>query len=95
MTTNVRRLVLYEGWPVPKPLIYALPAAVVTRMNCWPRVIETAWLRRCSGRWRKISDEDMAALRIGPLNRQLDRIILAISFVILAAVVVVVLHWPE
>jgi hypothetical protein len=33
MTTNVRRLVLYEGWPVPHPSIYALAAAVVTRMN--------------------------------------------------------------
>ncbi|HJY43086.1 MAG TPA: hypothetical protein VJ301_00565, partial [Propionibacteriaceae bacterium] len=33
MTTNVRRLVLYGGWPVPDPFIYALPAAVVTRMN--------------------------------------------------------------
>ena len=39
----------------------------------------------------EISDEDMAALRLGPLNRKLDRIILAVSFVILAAVVVVVL----
>ena len=38
----------------------------------------------------EISDEDMAALRLGPLNRKLDRIILAVSFVILAAVVVVV-----
>jgi len=33
MTTNVRRLVLYGGWPVPDPCNYALPAAVVTRMN--------------------------------------------------------------
>ena len=39
----------------------------------------------------EISDEDMAALRLGPLNRKPDRIILAVSFVILAAVVVVVL----
>ena len=38
----------------------------------------------------EISDEDMAAFRLGPLNRKLDRIILAV-FVILAAVVVVVL----
>ena len=36
-------------------------------------------------------DEDMAALRSAPLNRKLDRLILAVSFVILAAVVVVVL----
>jgi pheromone shutdown protein TraB len=39
----------------------------------------------------EISDEDMAALRLGRLNRKFDRIILAVSFVILAAVVVVVL----
>jgi hypothetical protein len=38
----------------------------------------------------EIPDEDMAALRSAPLNRKLDRIILAVSFVILAAVVVVV-----
>jgi hypothetical protein len=39
----------------------------------------------------EIPDEDMAALRSAPLNRKLDRAILAVSFVILAAVVVVVL----
>jgi hypothetical protein len=39
----------------------------------------------------EIPDEDMAALRSAPLNRNLDRIILAVSFVILAAVVVAVL----
>jgi pimeloyl-ACP methyl ester carboxylesterase len=33
LTTNFRRLVLYEGWPVPDPSIYALPPGVVTRMN--------------------------------------------------------------
>ena len=64
MTTNVRRLVLYEGWPVPHPSIYALPAPVVTRMNKLlaegdrDGVVE-ALFRSVE----EISDEDMAALR--------------------------------
>jgi pimeloyl-ACP methyl ester carboxylesterase len=54
LTANIRKLVLYEGWPVPDPSIYALSADVVGRMeNCWPTVIGTAWSRRCSGRWRR------------------------------------------
>ena len=28
LTPNVRRLILYEGWPVPDPSIYALPAGL-------------------------------------------------------------------
>ena len=33
LTANVRRLVLYEGWPVPDPSVYALPADVMKRMD--------------------------------------------------------------
>lgn len=33
LTSQIRRLVLYEGWPVPDPLVYALPADVDERMD--------------------------------------------------------------
>jgi pimeloyl-ACP methyl ester carboxylesterase len=33
LTANIGKLVLYEGWPVPDPSIYALPADTVTRMD--------------------------------------------------------------
>ena len=33
LTANIRKLVLYEGWPVPDPSIYALPADLMRRMN--------------------------------------------------------------
>jgi pimeloyl-ACP methyl ester carboxylesterase len=67
LTSNVRRLVLYEGWPVPDPSIYALPAGVVTRMNKLlaegdrDGVVE-ALFRSVE----EISDQDMAALRSAP-----------------------------
>jgi hypothetical protein len=63
MTTNVRRLVLYEGWPVPKPLIYALPAAVVTRMNKLLAEGDRDGVVEALRLMEEISDEDMAVLR--------------------------------
>jgi pimeloyl-ACP methyl ester carboxylesterase len=33
LTTNIRSLVLYEGWPAPDPSVYALPADVEARMD--------------------------------------------------------------
>jgi len=33
LTANIRRLVLYEGWPVPDPSIYALPADILRRLD--------------------------------------------------------------
>jgi pimeloyl-ACP methyl ester carboxylesterase len=43
LTANIRKLVLCEGWPVPDPSIYALPADVVGRMDkLLPTVIATA-----------------------------------------------------
>ena len=67
LTGNIRRLVLYEGWPVPDPSIYALPADVVRRMDKLlaegdrDGVVE-ALFRSVE----EISDEDMAALRSAP-----------------------------
>jgi pimeloyl-ACP methyl ester carboxylesterase len=67
LTANIRRLVLYEGWPVPDPSIYALPADVVTRMDELLAVgdrngVVEALFRSVEG----MSDEDMAALRSAP-----------------------------
>jgi pimeloyl-ACP methyl ester carboxylesterase len=33
LTPNIRRLALYEGWPVPEPQVYALPADAEARMD--------------------------------------------------------------
>jgi pimeloyl-ACP methyl ester carboxylesterase len=33
LTPSVRRLVLYEGWPVPDPEVFALPAGLEARMD--------------------------------------------------------------
>lgn len=67
LTTHVRTLVLYEGWPVPDPSIYALPANVMGWMDKLladgdrDGVVE-ALFRSVEG----ISDEDMGVLRSAP-----------------------------
>jgi pimeloyl-ACP methyl ester carboxylesterase len=67
LTPNIRKLVLYEGWPVPDPSIYSLPPVVMTRMSDLlaegdrDGVVE-ALFRSVE----EISDEDMAALRSAP-----------------------------
>jgi pimeloyl-ACP methyl ester carboxylesterase len=33
LTGSIRRLVLYEGWPVPNPDVFAIPAAIEERMD--------------------------------------------------------------
>jgi pimeloyl-ACP methyl ester carboxylesterase len=65
-TSNIRRLVLYEGWPVPEPEVYALPADVEARMDALlamgdrDRVVETAVLAY------GMSGEELAGLRAAP-----------------------------
>lgn len=67
LTTNIRKLVLYEGWPLPDPSIYALPADVMQRMDKLlaegdrDGVVETLFRSI-----QVVSDEDMAALRSAP-----------------------------
>jgi pimeloyl-ACP methyl ester carboxylesterase len=67
LTANIRKLVLYEGWPVSDPSIYALPAEVVRRMDTLlaegdrDGVVE-ALFRSVE----EMSDEDLAALRRAP-----------------------------
>ncbi|XVV07893.1 alpha/beta fold hydrolase [Actinosynnema sp. CA-248983] len=66
-TSAIGKLVLYEGWPVPDPGVFALPPAVEKRMDALlaegdrDGVVE-ALFRSVE----EISDEDMAALRAAP-----------------------------
>ena len=67
LTAHIRKLVLYEGWPVPNPSIYALPADVIRRMDKLlaegdrDGVVE-ALFRSVE----EMSDKDMALLRSAP-----------------------------
>jgi len=65
LTGSVRRLVLYEGWPLPDPAVYALPSALETRMDelmaAGDRdgVVETLFREL-----EDMSDEEMAAFKV-------------------------------
>lgn len=67
LTDNVRRLVLYEGWPVPDPSVYALPAPTMDRMTQLLEegdragVVETLFRAV-----EPVTDEDLEALRSAP-----------------------------
>ena len=67
LTSRVRRLVLYEGWPVPDPSVYALPPGVEDRMDALlakgdrDGAVDTLFRSL-----EAVSDEDMAALRAAP-----------------------------
>jgi pimeloyl-ACP methyl ester carboxylesterase len=67
LSRNLRKLVLYEGWPVPDPSIYALPAVVMNRITRLlaegerDGVVEALFRAVLD-----VSDEDMAALRSAP-----------------------------
>ena len=67
LTAHIRKLVLYEGWPVPDPSIYALPPDVMRRMDKLltegdrDGVVE-ALFRSVE----EMSDDDMALLRSAP-----------------------------
>ena len=67
LTANIHKLVLYEGWPVPDPSVYALPPGLQERMDALlaagdrDRVVE-ALFRGVEN----LSDEDMAAFKAAP-----------------------------
>jgi pimeloyl-ACP methyl ester carboxylesterase len=67
LTPNIRKLVLYEGWPVPDPSVYALPSDVMERMDALlaagdrEGVVETVFRA-----FELLSEEDMAALKSAP-----------------------------
>jgi pimeloyl-ACP methyl ester carboxylesterase len=66
-TSNIRKLVLYEGWAVPNPEIYALPADLEERMDALlasgelDAVVETLFRELES-----MSEDDLSALRSAP-----------------------------
>lgn len=67
LTSNIRKLVLYEGWPVPNPNVYALPPGLEERMDALlaegnrDAVVETLFRAL-----EAMSDEDMDAFRAAP-----------------------------
>jgi pimeloyl-ACP methyl ester carboxylesterase len=67
LTSNIHKLVLYEGWPVPNPAVFALPAEVEERMDALlaegdrDAVVETVFLH-----FELMSEEDLAAFRAAP-----------------------------
>ncbi|CAN5648423.1 alpha/beta hydrolase [soil metagenome] len=66
-TPNIRKLVLYEGWPVPDPTVFALPAQVEARMDALlaegdrAAVVETVFRH-----FELMTEEDLAAFRAAP-----------------------------
>lgn len=67
MTPNIDRLVLYEGWPVPDPGVWALPADLESRMDALlaegdgDAVVELLFREL-----EDLSDDDMAAFKAAP-----------------------------
>lgn len=67
LTSNIRKLVLYEGWPVPNPAVFAMPAEVEQRMDALlaegdrDAVVETLFRH-----FELMSEEDLAAFRAAP-----------------------------
>jgi pimeloyl-ACP methyl ester carboxylesterase len=67
LTSNIRKLVLYEGWAVANPEVYALPGDLEERMDALlasgelDAVVETLFRELES-----MSEEDLSALRSAP-----------------------------
>ncbi len=67
LTSNIRTLVLYEGWHVPNPDIFALPEGLAGRMDALMAagdrdgVVELLFRELVD-----MSDEDMSALKAAP-----------------------------
>jgi pimeloyl-ACP methyl ester carboxylesterase len=67
LSSNIRRLVLYEGWPVPNPNVYALPPGLDRRMDALlaggdrDGVVELLFREL-----EDLSDDDMAAFKAAP-----------------------------
>jgi pimeloyl-ACP methyl ester carboxylesterase len=67
LTSNIHKLVLYEGWSVPNPTVFALPVEVEERMDELlaqgdrDAVVETTFRH-----YELMSEDDLAALRAAP-----------------------------
>jgi pimeloyl-ACP methyl ester carboxylesterase len=67
LTSNIHKLALYEGWPVPDPQVFALPADVEERMEALLAAGDRdAVVELLFRSLEDMSDEDMAALRAAP-----------------------------
>jgi len=67
LTDQVRQLVLYEGWPLPDPSAYALPAGLVERMDALLAVGDREGVVEALFRSLELmSDDDWAAFRCAP-----------------------------
>jgi pimeloyl-ACP methyl ester carboxylesterase len=67
LTSNIRRLVLYEGWAAPNPAVFALPAGLEERMDALlaagdPGAVVETLFRELEA----MSDEDMEAFKAAP-----------------------------
>jgi pimeloyl-ACP methyl ester carboxylesterase len=67
LTSNIHKLVLYEGWPVPNPAVFAMPVEVEQRMDALlaegnrDAVVETLFRH-----FELMSEEDLAAFQAAP-----------------------------
>lgn len=67
LTTNIRRLVLYEGWHVPNPDVYALPEGLALRMDTLLEAGDRDGVVELLFRGLEdMSDEDIAVFRAAP-----------------------------
>lgn len=67
LTSNIRTLVLYEGWPVPDPNVYALPAGLDTRMDTLLAAGDRdAVVELLFRELEDMSDQDMDAFKAAP-----------------------------
>lgn len=67
LTANVHKLVLYEGWPVPDPEVYALAAGLEARMDALAAIGDREGVVELFFRELvNMSDEDRAAFKAAP-----------------------------
>jgi pimeloyl-ACP methyl ester carboxylesterase len=67
LTANIRKLVLYEGWPVLDPTVYALPPGLEERLDALLAAGDRDGVVEALFRAvEDMSDEDMAAFRAAP-----------------------------
>jgi pimeloyl-ACP methyl ester carboxylesterase len=67
ITSNIHKLVLYEGWPVPNPEVFALPEGLDEQMDALLSAGERdAVVELLFRELEDMSDEDMAAFKAAP-----------------------------
>ncbi|MGH9030857.1 MAG: alpha/beta fold hydrolase [Acidimicrobiia bacterium] len=67
MTSSIERLVLYEGWPVPDPSVWALPGDLEARMDALLAAGDRdAVVELLFRELEDLSDEDMATFKTAP-----------------------------